>query len=375
MWKMKIGIILCCIGGIFVSVGCTPESNHYSPQEMVNQALAAEAKPLAFYGESTSVISENGKEVERFTMKEWRNDEGKIRTELLGGDGEGKLVSVNDGTSVISYDQTQNQAMIIDDSEILDLNHPSPKEQVDFILEKIIKTHEISDGKEAEIAGRKTQHIIAEPKKDNNLYDKQELWIDKENWIVLKMISVIGDETLETVYNQIDLNVNIPEEKFSLDLPENVEIKNLTEESPDREITLEDAPKELGKSILYIPETKEWQIDKVELIELTGEFKRKEVSMDYIKNDVPFLNVSVFKTPDEAIDKDLLPNEQTITIRGKRGTYTNDESFHSLLWDENGLRYSLLIANHDMELKQIMEIAEKMVLLKESAQKGDKNDQ
>ncbi|MBU5267310.1 LolA family protein [Virgibacillus proomii] len=358
-----------------MSFGCTPESNHYSPQEMVNQALAAEVKPLAFYGESTSVISENGKEVKRFTMKEWRNDEGKIRTELQGGDRGEKWVSVNDGTSVISYDQTQNQAVIIDDPEILELNQPSPKKQVDFILEKIVKTHEISDGKEEEIAGRKTQHIIAEPKKDNNLYGKQELWIDKENWIVLKMISVIGDQTQETIYNEIDFDTNIPEEKFSLDLPKDVEIKNLNEESPVREITLEDVPKELGKSILYIPETNEWQIDKVELIEFSGEFKRKEVSMDYIKNDVPFLNLSVFKTPDKAIDENLLPNEQTITIRGKRGTYTNDESFHSLLWDENGLRYSLLIDNQNIELKQIKELIEKMVLFKEDMQKGDKNGQ
>lgn len=374
MWKTKIGLVVCCIGGIFVFFGCTPESNHYFPQDMVNQALAAEVKSLAFYGESTSVISENGKEVEQVTMKEWRNDEGKIRTELQEGDRGEKWVSVNDGTSVISYDQIQNQAMIIDDSEMMELNQPSPKEQVDFILEKIVKTHEISDGKEEEIAGRKTQHIIAEPKKDNNLYGKQELWIDKENWIVLKMISVIGDQTLEMVYNKIDFEANIPKEKFSLHLPKDVEIKNLNEESPDREITLEDVPKELGKSVLFIPETNEWQIDKVELIESAGEFKRKEVSMDYTKNDIPFLNLSIFKTPDEAIGGDLLPNEQMLTVRGKQGTYTNEESFHSLLWDENGFRYSLLVANHDIELKQIKELAEKMVLLKMDAQKVDKND-
>src|SRR5699024_2339666 len=144
---------------------------------------------LTYYDESTSTVSEDEKEIEVVKMKEWRNEDGKIRVELENENGEEQAITVNDGESIITYQKEINQAFIIDDEEILELNQPSPKEQVDFILGMVKDTHDIStEGEEEEVAGRTTVHLIATPKEDDALLGEQEIWIDKENWMVLKTI-------------------------------------------------------------------------------------------------------------------------------------------------------------------------------------------
>ncbi|KNE19886.1 hypothetical protein AFK71_15835 [Virgibacillus pantothenticus] len=365
MKKAKISVLICIIGGIGMSFGCTPESTNYSSRDIVSQALAAEEGNLSFYGESTTVTKENDTEVERYVIKEWRSKTGKIRAEMQDANGEQTSITVNDGKSLISYQPKQNQAVVMDDPEMLALNQFSPMDQVSVILEQISETHDLTNGKEEKIAGRKTQHIIAEPQKNNQLLGRQELWIDKENWIVLKMKSILGSQTVEAEYDQIDFDADISDNKFSLKLPEDVEIKNMDELASNREVSLAEAREQMGDSFLYVPEDDEWKRSNVELIEMTGELARTEVSMDYTKNDVPIFNLSVFPTPDddEEIDQFLTSNEKAITIRGMKGTYTNDDTYRELLWDEKGFRYSLLMMDVTFDLEQATQLAEKMEYL------------
>src|SRR5690625_7190830 len=89
-------------------------------------------------------------------------------------------------------------------------------------------THDISMEGEEEVAGRKAHHLVATPKEnDTTLFGKQDMWIDNENWFVLKMISNSGDHQTEAVYKHIDFGVNIAAEKFELDLPKDVDTKEL----------------------------------------------------------------------------------------------------------------------------------------------------
>ncbi|NWO14223.1 MULTISPECIES: sigma-E factor regulatory protein RseB domain-containing protein [Virgibacillus] len=343
---------------------CTPDSNQFSPKEMVNKVLTTEKETnVAYYGESTTVTKENETEVERFVMKEWRDGTGKIRVEIEGNKEEPISIAVNDGASLISYEPKQKQALIMDDQEMLALNQPSPMDQVNFILEQISKTHEIRTGKEQKIAGRQTQLVIAEPKAKDQLYGRQELWIDKENWIVLKMNATIGNQTVETEYNQINFEADIADEKYSLKLPKDVEVKNMNELNSNRKVTLEEAREQMGSTFLYVPEAEDIVLSNVELIELAGEFSRMEVSMDYTKNNIPIFNLSVFPIPNEDnndIETFTASNEKRITFRGVDGVYTEDDTYQMLLWDEQGLRYSIMIMDADLSLNQIKQFVNKM---------------
>src|SRR5699024_12586713 len=98
----------------------------------------------------------------------------------------------------------------------------------------------------------------------------------KENWIVLKMIFNRGESKTEMVYTKIDFNPKILTDTFTLDLPDDVEMKNLDDMSNESEITLEEAKENIG-AFHYFPENEELDISTIEMIELQGEDRKSVV--------------------------------------------------------------------------------------------------
>lgn len=358
MKLLKGLIIFCAIGGVVLMAGCSEESN-YSPEQMINNALD-EKETESYIGEATTTVSENGDVIETMVMKEWRNKDGKIRVEIENQNGEEKAISVNNGEKITTYDEEQNQAIIIDDEEILEFNQPSPKAQVDFILDMIRDTHEISGKGEEKIAGRSTYHLVATPNKENTLLGKQEIWIDKENWMALKMISSSGNQKTEMVYNDIDFDVDIPVDKFALDLPDDADIVNSEDLLDTEEVTLEEAKKGIGQPFYYFPEEDRLEISTIEKDELTGELDRTEVNIDYKKEGAPFLTLSVFESPKDLEDDFSFPEEKEVTIRDHDGTFTDTDGFRAMFWQEDGLNYSLVIIDPTITLEELQNLAESM---------------
>jgi len=354
----KLIFNLIIVGVTVVAFGCSDESNHYSPEQMISNALDEETNQ-SYYAESTLKIGGDGKENEVVMMKEWRHKDGKIRMEIENENGEEQAITVNDGESIITYQKDINQAFMIDDEEILEFNQPSPKEQVDMILDMVKDTHEIESKGEEEIVGRNTVHLIATPKEEGTLFGEQEIWIDKENWMVLKLISTTGNQQTESVYTKIDFEPEISDETFTLELPEDVEIIHSNDMPETEEMTLEEAKESLGKSFYYFPENDGLKLEKVEMDELTGEFNRTEINMDYNKDGLPYLSLAVFEAPELDDDFDF-PNEEDVEIRGKEGSYTDMDGFRGLVWEEDGLNYSLIIIEPSIELEDLKELTEEM---------------
>lgn len=360
---VKIIGTLFLMGVMGMMIGCSAETSAYSPEQMVNNALEEE-KIESYYAESTSTRSENEDVIETIKMKEWRSKDGKIRVETENQEGEEKAISVNDGEMITTYQVDENQAIIIDDEEILEFNQPSPKEQVEIILDMVRDTHEISGKGEEEIAGRLAYHLVASPKKDDMLLGEQEIWIDKENWLVLKLISKTGNQETEIVYDQIDFEASITDEKFTLDLPDDVNVINSDELLQTEEVTLEEAKEGVGKSFHYFPEEDGVVISTIEMDELKGELNRTEINIDYKKDGVPFLTLSVFESPEDQGEELTFPNEEPVTIRNQKGTYTDSDGFRALFWQEGGLNYSLIIIDPNMTLEDLEELTETMETVK-----------
>lgn len=358
----KIILTMIIVGVMAVTFGCSDETSNYSPEQMINHAMEDEAQ-LTYYSESTSTITEDGDIVELANMKEWRTKDGEIRIESENEDGSDKSISVNDRTTFITYMQDENKAMIIDDEEALQFNHPSAKEQVDFILDMIQDSHEIENNGEEKIAGRDTVHLTATPKEDGELLGQQDIWIDKENWLILKSILILGNQEIETVMTTLDLDPGIPEDTFVLDLPDDVEIMDIDAMSNTEEVTLEEAKEALGTSFYTFLETDGLELETIEMDELTGELARTEINLNYNKDSMPYFSLAVFESPEDVDEDFSMPNEEPVTIRGQEGTFTDMDGFRGLVWQEDGLTYSMILTDPDITLEEMEQLTDDMTLV------------
>lgn len=363
MKKTRGAGIAIWMGGIILGLfGCSSETNQYSPEQVIQNALEEPDSLESYYAEAESVTREKGKETMQIYMKEWRDTNGNVRVETESETGDDKSIAVNDGKNITVYQVKANQAYVIDDPELLSFNPPSPKEQAQQLLEMIGDTNQVLQEGEAEIAGRQAYHLIANEKDKNTLFGDVELWIDKENWMVLKMISKIGDMETETIYTKINFGAKIPAEKFTIDLPGDAEIKNMDDMNKTSEVTLEEAKEKIGKAFYYFSEADGRDMTTIELVELEGELKRNEVNIDYKKDGLPFLTLTVFQSPEEA-DEYKLPQEESVSIRNQEGFYMETGEFRSLVWQEDGLSYSVMPIDPNLTLEDLQELAKDMAAI------------
>ncbi|SFE83874.1 Outer membrane lipoprotein-sorting protein [Alteribacillus iranensis] len=356
---------LISLTGVIIMAGCSSGENQYSPAEVINNALEETTELGAYYAEAEMMTNEKGKDPEQILMKEWVSEEGKRRIETETQDGSGKSITVNDGTNLISYQPETKQAFVVEENpDLLSLNQVSPKQQAEQLLEMVQDTHDISLGGEKKVAGRETYHLIAKPKEDNALVGDQELWVDKENWMVLKINSSSGDIKTKMTYTKVEVDPEIPAGTFTFTLPDDAEVQNLEELNQTQEVTLDEASVNIGTPFFYFPETDGLSISRVELLETQGEMQRKEVNVDYQKDGMPYFTMTVFESPEETGENsEMLTGEEAVTVRDQEGTYMEMNDFRSLVWQENGLSYSIIFVDPNMTMEDFKELADKMALV------------
>lgn len=342
-------------------VGCSSESSQFSPEQIIDQSLKEVDSTVNYYAEAELTYADIENQAETMVMKEWRKD-GKARIEMTSKDEDDKAISVLNGEMSMTYAVNEKKAYFFEEAELLELNQPSLKDQANFILNLIGDTHDISIEGEAEVVGRDTFHIVAKEKEKGSLFGDQELWIDKENWMVLKMISTSGDSQSESIYTKLDFDMDISDEMFSLDLPDDVEMINLNDFNDTSEVSLEEATSRLGKSFLYFTENDQLKIASIEKSELTGEINRVEIDMNYTKNELPLLTLSLFETSEDIGDLDLVQGEEPVTIRGQEGSYMEIGDTRTLFWQEDGMSYSIIIIDPNLTMDELKQMVEDMEL-------------
>lgn len=341
------------------AIGCSTSLQEYSPEQVIQNALSEKHKTLEYYAESTWIMKENGEVAETVMMREWQNEDGKKRVETKSKNEKEYSITVNDGKTLITYVPHEKKAYVIEGEELTSLNQQSPKEQAEKLLKLIQDTHEIKVIGEEKVAGRKTFHLKATANKENSLVGNQDIWIDKETWFVLKMISVSGESTIEWSYTKVDYKAQNDKELFTIELPDDVVVEKLQDSFSEKEITLEQAKDELGTEFLYIPETEDLKIAYVGLSELDGEINQKEIIIEYTKEGLPYLSLTVIKQSTDRAEETMLPSEEEIQIRGLKGTWS--EELRWLHWVENGMTYSINVTDSNVSLAELMPVLEKMV--------------
>lgn len=348
-------------GLLLVSLlGCSSEAEQFSPEQVINNALKEKADPSSYYAESEWIFSFAGEEPEKMINKEWHSEDGKVRMEVENEDGSNLNISINDGKTFTMYSEESKEAFVSDDSELQDLNQLSPKDQAMNLLEWITETHELTSEGEKEIIGRTAYHLKAKANEDGQLLGDQEFWIDKETWIVLKTITS-GEDRSETTYTKLDFDMNIPEDTFTLDLPDDVTVQNLEDIYETTEVTLSEAVEALGTPFNYLVEEDDMAIETIEVSELGGdEIERKEINITYTKDDLPLFTMGIFEGEVELSEDDQLPGDELVTVRGLDGYFIDMDEFRLLFWEEDGLHYSLIFDNPDFSLEDFQKLAETM---------------
>lgn len=343
--------------------GCTSTMSQYSPDQVINNALEETTSFESYYAEVEWEITEKGKDTEQIFIKEWHSDDGKIRVETESKGESEQTIVVNDGHTLITYQVEKNQALIIHDSELIELNQLSQKDQASLFLEIVRDTHDVSVEGEEKIIGRATYHLVAGAKADSSLFGDMELWVDKENWQVLKMILHTGDTKEEILYTKIDFDEKISSDIFTLDLPEDVDLQNVEDISQTIELTLDEVAEKFTEPIFYFPEKEDLEISTIETIDMQSEQFQGEVSFDYTKDGLPLLTLSVFESLDELGDEVFdFPDGETITVRNQEGFYSEFSGIRTLQWREKGLNYSIMIIDPNVTIEDLQKLADEMII-------------
>ncbi|MEZ7171783.1 outer membrane lipoprotein carrier protein LolA [Sporosarcina sp. OR05] len=349
---------------LFFAVGlaaCNTEHNKFSPQEVVNAALKGADEQIDFYGEFTMKTNDDEGD---YYGKQWVAKDGKRRIEMASVDGTEETIAVNDGTNMTMYDKASNTASVMamtqDDMQLI--SQQTPQQQAKKLLELVKDSHDLSTVGSEKIAGRDTFHISAKAKKENTLIGDQEIWVDKETWMVLKSISKSTDLVMTQEFTKVEYDLEFEEGIFTLEIPEGAAVETFDEESmAPKEATLEEVKAELG-TFHMVAETDEMKLSSLTVME--GMEGRPEFSFDYTDEEgIPLFSISVFKDLSNTVDFGATAKEEQITIRGQKGSKMESGNFRLLNWVEDGVVYSVILENPTIEFDEMIEHLEEMKLV------------
>lgn len=334
---------------------CSTEDSQYSPEQVIQNALKDTEKVSSYYAEAVMNSVDDSGEI---LMKEWYAD-GKRRTETELKGTEDKAIAVNDGKQLTLYETATNSAMVVELSdEMAALGQQSPKDQAEQLLKGVRDTHSISLVGEEKIAGRDAYHLKAKVKDSHSLYGDHEIWVDKQNWFVLKAVSTSDDLQFETEYTKIEFDVKVEDELFVLDLPADVEIQDLSADLEESIIpSLDEAIEIMEKPFLYMKENESLKIHQISAMFMNSEQMNTELTLTYSKDNVPYFSLSAFKIDEE--DQKALDDE-SLSIRGLRGDKTEIENFRLLNWAENGYGYSVILLDPSLTFEEMLALIEDM---------------
>ncbi|MBP3951883.1 LolA family protein [Bacillus suaedae] len=344
--------------GLVLGACSVQETGHYSPDEIVANAVEQNNDIQGYYMKVDFEVYKGQELIDDSTMEQWMDNEGN-RTKVISATADGEVtMSLNDGKKVIFYSDSQEAAYEMDAPELSsEWTGQNQREQIEITLEETRKTHDIELIGDEELNGFDTFHIKAVPKEKNSLRGVEEYWVTKEHWMIVQSITESDDIKVNYKVTELEVNPSFDDQTFTLDLPEGVEIKPFEEMNPAEEVTLEDAAAIYGQPILTITDGG-YELVRIEQFRMEN-FDRTEISQEYQKDGFSQLILSSFETPEEEGLPIGFGKEEEIELRGTTAIYT-EEVITNLIWDEAGLRYSLLVQNPDLTKEDVIKIAENL---------------
>ncbi|WP_440115756.1 LolA family protein [Paenibacillus sp. QZ-Y1] len=313
-----------------------------SGDEMIEKVVSAETEPASYYAEGVMKVWTDDKLTNTMHIKEWVDGQtGRKRTET---EENGKVsYAVNNGTEITIYEKETGTAYSMNVSSLGEQPKQTQKQMLVDQLERLRDSHDVDMKGQEKLHGQDVIHIKLTPKEEGTLSISSEYWVDPKTWMIVKVISEYGDGKSEMVYNPIQYDPEFPGDIFVIDIPKEVDVKDLNDLSQSSEVTLEEAKQALGQSFLQY-KGEGMELSRIEMSHTGGELNRDEVTLYYVRDNKVEVSLTIFKTPEDDANPTLLPDEKSTEVRGVEGTYM--KSIRNISWDEAGLRYSLM-GEHD----------------------------
>ncbi|WMJ80943.1 outer membrane lipoprotein-sorting protein [Clostridium sp. MB40-C1] len=350
--------------------GCSMGKTSILPKEIVANAMEVNNKPNSYYIEGKILIFENDKVASESEIKEWislSGEKNKRRSET-SSKGRDKTITTNNGEKVVIYMPKDNKALISKVSDNKGLMDNSQRKQAMDMLESMKNTHEISTLGEEDVNGMKAYHLKATPKQKDSIVGAMDIWVDKKNWFIVKLISQNGNSKIQLEYTKVDFSAKFDEKLFDQNLPSNVKIEDLDKKTKEnkKKITLKEARKFIGKPILYIEKTSGYDLKEMNLQMYGSKVAADEIIQDYYKNNKKSFSLSTRKeqklNEKGKEDNTKLPGEKDITIRGKKGMLL-DDVIKLITWSESGVSYSFMIEDPNMTFDEAKKVIENMKIM------------
>jgi outer membrane lipoprotein-sorting protein len=287
----------------------------------------------------------------------WEKSPDKVRAQVLEAS-EGRLVGatiVNDGQQGWYYEPAANRVLVGAASE---MDTRVPQEMLSGMQEAIQEVLDATDVElqgEEEVAGRRAYKLVASPKEDSEAEflpgnGTATLWIDKEQWIVLKATyeaSAFGQGTMEV--QSFELNPGLTEDTFVFEIPEGATVVDVEAQKPVP-VTLDEAQAQVGYPLLvpdYVPQG-------ATLIEV---FKAGE-SIVQRYNHSAEVSFTIIQGP-ELAGPPPVGQSQDLTVRGQSATAITDEASGNtfLYWTGDGV--TVTVAGH-ISLDEALKVAESL---------------
>ncbi|WP_020614961.1 LolA family protein [Paenibacillus daejeonensis] len=332
--------------------GCS-NSLTASSEEIISHVMQSEDQTTSYQGKGEMKVYLNDELTEHSTFEEYVEFGGQRKIVMTDHMNDDQVhYSVRESDRVLLYEEGADTAQSIDLAGMEEVGNQTQKEMLTGILERIKDTHSYEVAGEEDILGGKAYHLKVTADKNDSLFGDMEFWVDQETWFIVKAISSTGDFRSETTYSELTFNPDFSDDVFSLDLPEGVEIVALEDQFPTYSGTVQEAAEALGQPFLIFDAAQAEQ--EAEWYVFEGELSRTEINIPYLEDGVPMMTLTVFETPEGA---ELNGN---MTVRGVDAQYM--EMIRHISWDENGLRYGILIDHPDLTPEDAIEKAEHMIM-------------
>ncbi|MCL7452763.1 MAG: DUF2092 domain-containing protein [Anaerolineae bacterium] len=291
------------------------------------------------------------------TAKVWEKSPGYLRAEVLEASRPALVgaIVVTDGEQAWYYDPGRNVVLT---GPIGEVDMPLPQEmllELQGTIQFVLDASEVTLAGEETVAGHDAYKLTLTPKDDGSATifpgnGTATLWVDKEQWMVLKAqyeAGSFGQGGLEV--QEYTLNPGLSEDLFTFQAPEGAEVVQVGEQQA-MPLTLEEARAQAGFPLLvpdYVP-------GDATLVEVLKAGDSIIFRYDH-SPDVAFTLVQGH----ELAGPPPLGGEQGIRVRGQDATAITDEVGGNtfLYWTENGVTIS--VAGH-IELDEALQVAESL---------------
>ncbi len=346
--RNALGILLL---SLLILQGCSV--NTISGNEVMASILDVDESATSYYMKTAY----EGYENKPFTMKEWRMADGRYRVEMYEGETLA-FESVFSGDNHVMVDYEEEQILVYDATETAEYWTRSPKGSMTQMLHAMHDHYDITVREEKEVLGREV--FVLDMKSRNMEKDEMEIWVDKENWVILKMDFKFEEDWMTSEAIEFELRPKVDAELFTVDESLDFDELSLGEISSNETIDLEEAKRQASFSFLT-------PIDGYQVHEASTYPRQDDevgINLTYSDEEGKILfSYEFFKRSDPLVK--VFGNEQEIKIRKTEGLMIWDETLNMVAWQEDGIQYSFY-PEAPLTKDEVVEIIEEMKVVEEN---------